>query len=453
MKLIGIVWNPGIPYIKDIKTIIEKYGYVKEMVYINFGSEFPAFLNELYYDKTPGEEIKASQKIVSLVNRYSQNDGYIILIEISESEQVYLAAKEKYMYKNVLEMKMELRTKYSFTLNTPLCVEKKFDNIFHCSDDIEEYHFDLPIILKYILKDCNRMFNISSFIDTEKKQTNGTRYNFWITDDLFFKQETPNSFESFSEIFNMNYMQIMDIPTAEYKIAYDHNNRGVFTTRINAVDENLILLSDIMYEYGIISKKSMIENNYISRIICLLGSYCDKYKYHLANNTRNILLKIYLYDLLFAQNDRNPTNIGLKVNKKTGFSELICFDHSNMLFFDNPDKIKKYANSNGCFLDLVNKSTKTFLLYNQKEFPLCFESKIMHIAFFLDNATESDKMVLYDLLNLYSVKLINYVFMKIEKKDNCIIDDTFKSAIFEYYEKIKGILGEQNEVFSNHTYL
>lgn len=440
MKLLGIIWNPGIPYIKEIKGIIAKYGFIKEVIYINFESEFASFLNELYYDTTLGEEIKASQKISSLVNRYLRNDCYIILIDMPTSEQVYLAAKKKNMYENVLKMKMEVRKSYSFALNTPVYIDDKFDNIFHCSDDVEEYHFDLPIVLKYIVKRSAEIINIKLFIDTDKREKNGTRFNYWITNELFFKQEIPNTFEVFSEIFNMNYMRIMNLPTAEYYIACYDNYRGVCTKRLNTKDENLILLSDIMYENNIISKKNMIENNYIEQVIILLASYCDKHNFHLANDTRYILLKIYLYDLLFAQNDRNPTNIGLRVNKKTGFAELVCFDHSNMLFFDEPDKIKRYDNSKDCFLDLVNKTSKTFLLYNYKEFSFCFKSKFEHVEFFLNNAMETDKVIFYDLLNLYSPKLIEYVFAKMEKDNMCILDDTFKVAILEYYKKIKEIL-------------
>ena len=212
MKLLGILWNSMDSKKDEALEYIKKFGNV---IYwdIDLGEDYKEFLTELY-PFNESEKWKAEYKINGLVDRYDTNRIRILIIDLKEDEKVYLKNKDKMMYKNVLELKVYLRKKYDYLVkkNTMSGV-KKFDNVFHMTDDQKEYEKDLKTIIKYLRKHFERkngFMQIDDFVDENICQTEqwGTRPKLWINRNILFKENTQNTFECYSEVFNMYLMKL-----------------------------------------------------------------------------------------------------------------------------------------------------------------------------------------------------------------------------------------------------
>lgn len=439
MKLLGILWNSIGDKRDEAIEDIKRYGNVS-FCDVDFGSDYRNFLLDMY-PFNESEKWKAEFKVNGLVDKYKNNSIRIIIIDIPKVEKVYLKNKDKMMYKNVLELKVFIRKKYEGLVieNTKTC-GKSYDNIFHMTDDEQEYEENLPVILDYLSRhlDLNgNLMSISEFIDESllKIEDRGTRKKYWITNNLLFKENSENTFENYSEIFNMYFMKLFGLNnSAKYKLFRSYEKAGVLTKRINGSNEEIIFLDKILNEYEFIDKKDLINHNSLEELPIYLSDYCKRHNLILDESYFDELRKLFLYDILTCQNDRNPTNMCLKYDINTRIAKLYYFDNSNMLFFYKPEILLKYSENNLNINEYLENNTSTFLLNKSDDLDICFNNKLLHLDSFLCNS--QNIQTFNDFCELYTIDNINLTFKIIEQNENINLPSLFKKAILEYSEII-----------------
>ena len=147
-----------------VEREISKYCNIETVINVDLKDDFEPFLKELYPD-LPGEEDKALNKI-KMLKKYKNKNINILIIDINSDEKVFLKQKNKMMYKNVLDLKVNIRRKFKYLLNGSC--NSSYDNIFHLSDDSSEFINDFYIIVKYLSKHLERSSNfikINDFVD------------------------------------------------------------------------------------------------------------------------------------------------------------------------------------------------------------------------------------------------------------------------------------------------
>ena len=453
MKLLGILWNSIGEYVDEATDDIKKYCNVKYYD-LDLGKDYKNFLLELY-PFNESEKWKAEFKVNGLVDKYKSNKIRILILDIPKDEKVYLKNKDKMMYKNVLELKVFIRKKYEHLVTQNVLKDgKSYDNVFHMTDDEDEYIDNLPIILKYLpkhLKTNEDLMSISDFVDPNllQREIKGTRNKYWITPNLLFKENYVNTFENYSEVFNMYFMRLFGLNNcAEYMAFSCFDKPGVLTKRITDKNEEIVFLDEIFNKINIFEKKDLILHNNLNELPNILNNYCKQNNLTLDNDYYNQLRKIYLYDILTCQNDRNPTNMCLKYDDQTRIAKLYFFDNSNMLFFYQADLLKKYIDGHLDISSYLENKTSTFLLNKASDLEICFNNKIYHLKSFLENQNNFE--LFNDFLNIFNPDNINLTFNYIEQNENIKLPYFFKKAILDYYQificKLKEIQTENAKI-------
>lgn len=443
MKLLGILWNSMDSKKDEALEYIKKFGNV---IYwdIDLGEDYKAFLTELY-PFNESEKWKADYKINGLVYRYDTNRIRILIIDLKEDEKVYLKNKDKMMYKNVLELKVSLRKKYDYLVkeNTMSGV-KKYDNVFHMTDDQKEYEKDLKIIIKYLRKNFERkngFMKIDGFVDEDTCQTEqwGTRPKLWINRNILFKENTQNTFECYSELFNMYLMKLCGLNPAYYDLANYKGKDGVITINILNDNEFMIDGSHIMSEDESYTKKELIEHNNLEMLESIIKTWCNDKGYIYNDAIMLDLNNLFIYDLLTLQPDRNPSNYAVAVNKETLKTRLVYFDNSNMLFCDKPEIIDLYSKGK---IDLEKErgSLKTFLLFKKED--TCFDRKEDLFKSYYECADLERRAYIKNILGMMSSENLIQIFNSIENERHFKLPNEFKRMIIGTYNSYHLVLNE-----------
>lgn len=436
MKLIGVVWNSVEENWKDVISDIKEYGKIEQLYSIDFGDDFENFIKELY-PYSPEEQWKAKYKICGLLNQYDNNVVHIVVMDLPKLEKVFLKQKNKDMYKNVLDLKVSIRHKYRYLLK-PNSLDKdvSYDNVFHMTDDELEYNENVFSILPFLIRHSitNSPFVLDPFVDVNniKQEKNGTRKAYWITPTVMFKEETNGTYESYSELFNYYFMQRLGINNScYYGLAQYNGKQGVITKHIANKNEEMFLGSGILNSYGIFDKKDLIYYNSLDLLPIVIKKFCSDNNYIYDETIQKDFEKLFVYDLIMMQSDRNPSNWALVCDKKTRKIRMFCFDHSNMLFFDNADAIERFSCGQLDVCNYINNDITTFLIRNSNNIEMCHKSKSFHIQDFLENATVEQKNLLDAMLSTIDEELILETFAQIEKENNCVLPQDFKDALLQ----------------------
>ena len=438
MKLLGILWNSLGNEKSNAIRDIEMYSSITEKIEVDLNDRFPDFIRELY-PFNEDEKWKAEYKISGLYNQYENNTITILALEIEPGEKVFLKQKNKYMYKNVLDLKVFIRRKYRHLIKNNMLEEKlkvNYDNVFHMTDDEMEYSENLPVILKYLSDKIIRhkgFLDIDKFVDynNERREELGTRNNIWITDSLMFKEEPKGTFEASAEVFSSYVYKKAGFNTAFYDFADFRSQHGVITKKVYSNNECFFDGVSIMKLDRNISKKDQIMNNNIPTIIHNLKLFCTKHGFCYNSTIEKELIKLYIFDLLFLQPDRNPSNYGFVFDSKKR-CHLVIFDNSNILLSDDETKIKLYERGSiDAFKESVCKPT--FLLLNQSD--NCFENKINLFRNLFLNATIEEKQIINEYLRILNFDSINSIINDIENEKCYQFQPLFKKMVFDCYGK------------------
>lgn len=456
MKLLGIFWNSIGNNIDEAISDIKNYSEIDKIYKIDLEENYKNFIKELYPFSTT-ELWKAEFKIQGLVDKYDDNNIYLIIMNMFEDDKVYLPQKQKYMYKNVLELKVKIRNKYRYLVNNNQLFGDKsinYDNVYHMTDDRKEYEDNLPTILKYLpLAGIN--INLNDFVDEDiiKKESFGTRNKFWINNKIMYKEETLGSWESFSEVFNMHFMKKVGLNNcAFYQLAYYNDNRGVITYNVANNNEYIITGTAIMNYFGIFDRKDLIKNNTLYTLPTIINKYCKDNNLIYNSNIENEFQKLFIYDIITLQSDRNPSNWCIVVDENNNI-RLSYYDNSNMLFFNKQSDIDLYKKDSNYLFKVIDDIIPTFLLSSPKEINDCFIPKKLFLDNFLKKTDGNYIDILLTMLDCITDKGINEILEKIEKENNIKLPIEFKTAvlngllyskdnclkIIKNYEKVKKI--------------
>lgn len=445
MKLLGVLWNSMEDHWKDALVDLEQYGKITKIYSIDFKQNFEPFIKSLYpFSET--EMWKAEYKIAGLLNQYKDNKIHIVLIDIPKTEKVFLPQKDKYMYSNVLEMKVAIRHKYKHLLKDNAFGKQNgvsYDNVFHMTDDELEYEDNLFSILPFLIKynTDSSAFELDDFIEADniKVEPNGSRNAFWLTPSIMFKEQTDGTFESYSELFDMYLMQYLGLNgSCYYGLAQYNGKLGVITKRLNQKGENLYLGSDILNSYGIYDKKELIYYNSLNMFPMIIKSFCTDNNYIYNEGIETEFEKLFMYDLMTMQADRNPSNWAIICNEETRQISLKYFDHSNMLFFDNARAVEDFLNGNLDLEDYICNNITTFLIYDSSDIELCHLSKFIHIKKFFERADERQLNIFNRMFSLIDHDLINQIINEVEVNNGVKLPEDFINALiqgFDFYKQ------------------
>lgn len=435
MKLLGILWNSIGDKKDEAIQEIRKYG--KVLYYdVDLGDDYRKFLEDLY-PFNENEKWKAEFKIRGLVNKYKNNNIRIIFIDMPKSEKTYLKNKDKMMYKNVLDLKVSLRRKYKHLIITDIDKDQKnYDNVFHMTDDELEYEKDLCVIIKhmpFILNRRNGFLILDHLIDKGQTFTEkwGTRNKIWLNKEILFKENTEGTYESYCEVFNMYLLKHCGLDFAYYDLANYKGQDGVITKNVLLEDEFMVDGSHIMSEDESYTKKELIEHNNLEMLENIIADWCNKKGFKYNKQILVDLNKLFIYDLLTLQPDRNPSNYAIAINKYTKQTRLVYFDNSNMLFCDKKEILKLYEDGKLNLSDEIQK-LKTFLLFKKDD--TCFDKKEEILKKYYELSDLNTKEFIKNLLKKMKISNIIQIFKDIEKERNFNLPLTFKKIIIEAFE-------------------
>ena len=344
------------------------------------------------------------------------------------------------MYKNVLDLKVNIRRKFKYLLNESC--NSSYDNIFHLSDDSSEFINDFYIIIKYLSKHLKRSSNfikIDDFVDENLilQEHRGTREKLWLNDKCLYKKQTIGTLEAYSELFNMYYMKKFGLSDGADYIPVNYNDaEGVITKRLNAEDENLVFFHKILKEYGYVDKKEIIIHNNLLELPLFIRDYCDRNNFEYDAELPLKLKKLFLYDILTCQNDRNPTNLCLIIDRFKKV-KLSYFDNSNMLIFDKSDNVEKYKTDSMFLNSFLNDGTSTFLINKPGDIKYTFNNKMIHLESFLKNCDTYDIELLQYMIGNFNKEEIKASVFDIQQQYNITFPDLFIDAMYDYCDIIK----------------
>lgn len=199
-------------------------------------------------------------------------------------------------------------------------------------------------------------FDIKKSVDKDNIQwvvNQGKRKKFWFNEgNYMFKFQKKGSLESYAEIFIYKLAKLVNIPCAEYFLKSYDNNLGVVTINFILDNEKFLTGADFMIDIdqnitGLddINIDKMMKKNNVKDIIQLLKMYMKQngiYNYNKLKSLKQSIYKIYVFDLLTLQTDRNPFNWGILLNLETKNIEFApIYDNSNIANLNTPKFIKE----------------------------------------------------------------------------------------------------------------
>ena len=189
--------------------------------------------------------------------------------------------------------------------------------------------------------------------------------------------------------------------------------------------------SHIMSEDESYTKRELIEHNNLEMLENIIMEWCNKKGFIYNKQIIVDLNKLFMYDLLTLQPDRNPSNYAIAINKKTKQTRLVYFDNSNMLFCDKKDVLKLYEEGKLKLSDEIKK-LKTFLLFKKDD--TCFDDKIQIFKKYYELSDLATRKYIKELLKEMKKSNIIKIFENIENEKNFKLPLTFKRIILEAYE-------------------
>jgi len=282
---------------------------------------------------------------------------------------------------------------------------------------------------------------IDGFVDGNTCQTEqwGTRPKLWINRNILFKENTQNTFECYSELFNMYLMKLCGLNPAHYDLANYKGKDGVITINILNDNEFMIDGSHIMSSDESYTKKELIEHNNLEMLESIIKTWCNDKGYIYNDAIMLGLNDLFIYDLLTLQPDRNPSNYAVAVNKETLNTRLVYFDNSNMLFCDKREIIDLYSKGK-IDLEKERESLKTFLLFKKED--TCFDRKEDLFKSYYECADLERRAYIKNILGMMSSENLIQIFNSIENERHFKLPNEFKRMIVGTYNSYHFTLNE-----------
>ena len=143
MKSIGILWNSMNEYRDEAIEYIKKYSIIEEIIILDLCKNFEKFIRDIYYSESLRTGF-IDYKVSIMNDKYDTNTICILFLDVFNSEKIYIERKNKFLYKSVYELKQSIRNIYKDKIKN-----YSYDNIYHMTDDENEYVLTKNIINKY----------------------------------------------------------------------------------------------------------------------------------------------------------------------------------------------------------------------------------------------------------------------------------------------------------------
>lgn len=143
MVCLGILWNSMQNYLDEVFDDISCYGEIIDYFTMNLGDDYEKFVRDIYSCDSIASW-KVDKKIETMFKCTDSRKVTIVFINMEMSKQEYHIFKKRMVYVNLENMKINIREKYSQIVNPYF-----FDNVFHVSDDENEFNQDYDIVNRY----------------------------------------------------------------------------------------------------------------------------------------------------------------------------------------------------------------------------------------------------------------------------------------------------------------
>lgn len=349
MKCLGIIWGPAIPFCDDIcKTIKQEGGTVSEVFDIDLTPIADEFLPKLYKHTNPEEQWKVLRKSSIVKDKCGKTHVAFVFYDFFPRNIIFLERKHVYVWEELDNLKKTIRSKYS-----QFIPEYAFDNVFHSTDDEEEYDDTLALISEY--RDFFAKQIAEQNLVLSSKTFPGKRDKNWFLDGLFMKKLSKNySFETAGEIF---YDYVGKHFTGLETVEYFSDEEGRSLTCENFVKWPEILLegetllsvyANHLEDHDEISEietfstapqpidKVMQYNNVID-----IYNLVDKLTFVKTESKKSLkesILKLFITDAVCFQSDRNPYNWAFLYNPETTEMRLApSYDNTHTCSANDPE--------------------------------------------------------------------------------------------------------------------
>ena len=146
MKVLGILWNGMQEHLEEVLGDISQYGEVKDAFSLNLGDSYESFVRDIYAQDTIAEW-KVNKKLETMFQCSDSRTITIVIVDVDTPEKEYHPLKKRMVYKNLENMKVNIRKKYSEKVKHYF-----FDNTLHATDDEGEFQADLGVVVSYVDK-------------------------------------------------------------------------------------------------------------------------------------------------------------------------------------------------------------------------------------------------------------------------------------------------------------
>lgn len=150
MKCLGILWNSMDPFKEEALDDIGNYCKILGCFSIDLKDDYENFVRDIY-SQDDIAEWKVDRKLETMFACSESRKVHIILMDVKTNEQEYHPLKKRMVFKNLEQMKVNIRAKYKEKVNTYF-----FDNVFHVTDDSREFIADYSIVKKYADKEYGK---------------------------------------------------------------------------------------------------------------------------------------------------------------------------------------------------------------------------------------------------------------------------------------------------------
>lgn len=147
MLSVGIIWNSASEFKDYILSDIAEYGEILNTFDLILGDQYDEFVRDIYSDDAI-EDWKIDKKIETMKESSDYRGVTVVVLNVDTTEQYYHEHKKRMVYANLDRLKRSIREKYSQLVSVYF-----FDNVFHLTDDENEYGECVDILSKYTDKE------------------------------------------------------------------------------------------------------------------------------------------------------------------------------------------------------------------------------------------------------------------------------------------------------------
>lgn len=144
MKSLGILWNSVGNLKDDVINDIRKNAVVLDTVDIDLGNRYEEFVRKIY-SVDDIADWRVDKKVETMFLSSDLRRVTVVLLDISTSDTYFHPYKKRIVFTNMENLKTGIREKYSKLIPVYF-----FDNVFHMTDDENEFKSDYEIINSYL---------------------------------------------------------------------------------------------------------------------------------------------------------------------------------------------------------------------------------------------------------------------------------------------------------------